>query len=410
MRQKIAKAIQIISFSFACLFLMSGPALRADNVSNFENYLIDLAVTDDLVDPLGTLTDLIFLLGVGAIHKDDIQQFLPIWYADFDWSIENTMTNANSLITHNVLVRVEEYKSSSICQPYGCVPFKNLWVAATGSYLKQNAIQQLPGFHTTDWGFLAGFDFVVSDRLIMGAAAGYTSSDLKWDSFHGSTSISWKHSKGSDIDTFYIGPYAALNWCSWVIEASLLKGWHQFQSDRHVHLASIDRHEKNNHYGDSISLHLGGLWNYNFGFFNFEPYLSGDYVYVHVNGIKDKSKFFNDLDIHVKSHNVQFFQGEFGAILSDTYQLYRALVVPKLKVGFQNITPIVGNKLIAGLDGQPRGSFTVHTTDETLCLATAGFLLNFYVHDWPQFLVSVDGAWGNKRFNYCYAAELNWSF
>lgn len=412
MQHKIASAVRIISFTFICLFFMPRTSLSADNATNLETFLVGLAITDQLIDPAGDLTNILLFLDTldPQTLKNDLLQLQPTWYVDFDWSTENSLANASRIINENALVRVGEYKCSSICEPCGCIPFINLWVGALGGYLKQRKIQELPGFHTNDWGLIAGVDYVVSDRLVLGVAAGYTHSDLKWDDFPNSNTVSWDNSNGrNSIHNFYIGPYAALNWCRWVFEASILKGSQRYHSDKHITFGFVDRKAKNTHYGDSIACHVGINRNYDWFFCDFEPYLTADYIYLHVNGVKEKTRFLPSLDLKVNSHNIQFFQGEIGAAISDTYQVYQAIIVPKFKVGFQNITPITGTKLTSSFAGQP-GSFVVRTTEDSIYQATAGFFLNFYIREWPQLLLSVDGAWGNKRVEYCYSGEINWCF
>lgn len=412
MSRKIVEVIQIISLTIVCCFASVG-SLRADNAANFENYLANLVLTGELVDPIGELgmIQLFFgLLDEQTLH-DDLLQLQPSWYADFDWSIENSLTNATREIGANAFIRAEEYKNTSICLREGrYVCFKNFWIAGSASYLKQRSVQQLPAFHSTDLSILAGFDYVLSDHLILGVAAGYVNTELKWNNFRGSNTLSWDHSGSSNpIDSFYVGPYMAINWCGWMLEASLLKGFHRFQSNRHIHFAFVDRKERNTHYGDSIAAHLGGKVNYCWGICNFEPYILTDYVYVHVNSIKERTKFLNSLNLAVSKHNTHFFQGEIGAIFSDTYQLFNATFVPKFKIGFQTIAPLTGTKLTAHLVDQP-GSFTVQTNKDPVNQAVAGLLLNFYVRDWPQFILSFDGAWGNERMAYCYMTEFLWDF
>ncbi len=341
--------------------------------------------------------------------EDDLIQLQSSWYADLDWSTENSLANASRIISDNVFARIREYQYSylyecrdrnheCLCEinPY-CVPYKNFWVAALGGHLQQKNLQDLPGFHANDWGLLSGFDYVLANWLSLGVAGGYTHSDLKWNNMTGTNSI----------HNFYIGPYMVLNCRCWAVEASILKGAHRYRSDRHIVFTYVNRKAKNTHYGDSITCHLGITRNSRWGLIDFMPYLTGDYIYLHVNGIKDRGA--NNLNLTVKRRSTQFFQGEVGVALSGTYQADNCTVVPTIKGGYQNITPFDDTKLRTRLQGQP-GSFLVKTTKEPIYQWTGGLFLNIYPQDCPEIAFSYNAEWSNKRTEYCFTGEIDWSF
>lgn len=407
---------------YSCLFFTSIVfSLSADNATVVETYFNELVLTKQLNDPTGDLKGILLSIALSdpTTQAEDFIQLQPSWYADLDWSIENTLVNATKIISNNLLARVREYRCNSpldvmrnaycnpecipsgiIPLPKSCVtvPFRNFWVAGMGGHLQQDSLQDLPAFRSNDWGLLSGLDFVLAPWITIGFAGGYTHTDLKWDQLNGTNSI----------HNFYIGPYCAGSYGCWALEASILKGWHRYRSDRHVLFGFVNRKAKNTHYGDSITCHLGTNWNSVWGnIYNFMPYINADYVYVHNNSIKDQGA--HNLDLRVSSRNAQFFQGEVGAAFSSTYRTHGVIIVPTIKTGFQNITPLARTKLTGHIKGQP-GSFIVKTTKETIYQWTTGFFVNLYVQDCPEFSFSYDGAWGNKRREYCFTGEVDWLF
>lgn len=415
MHTPIAKKIREI-IAIACLMLLQSTGLWSNNADALGNYLSLLVTKGNIHDPSGELTNLILFLDAlspGA-RENDLEQLQPAWYADLDWSVENTMANASRIVSNNLLARVREYRYSSACVPQDCVPYKNYWIAAMGGHLEQKRLQQLPAFHSNDWGILSGFDFVLADWLTLGFMGGYTHTDLEWDHLKGDNSV----------HNFYIGPYFAWNRCGWIFDASLLFGTQRFHTNRDMKFGFVNRKVRNTHYGDSILCHAGLAKNYTCGFFEFSPYLMADYVFVHATGIKEKCRgrkkdcecshedtCISALNLRIKSHNAQFFQGEAGVSLTGNFDCSTATVAPTVYVGYQNITPIPdrNNELKASLIKQP-GCFTVKTTKEPIYQWTTGLFVNFYVQDWPEMSLSYDGVWGDKRREYCYTAELDWSF
>lgn len=333
------------------------------------------------------------LLG-NSLFGDDSGLINPSAFAVLDWTTENTLTNVSRIISDNVLLdRARGCYYVPICESLDCIPFeKNLWVAALGSHLQQDKLKHLTSFNTNGWGLIGALDFELANWLSLGIAGGYTH-----------TSLSGALRRNNSINTFYLGPYAAWRCGRWTIEASFLKATQRFRSnERRDH-----RTRKNAHYGDSILVHLGTNLNYCYwDLLNFEPYLLGDYVFVHANSIKNVKEEF--LRLKVGSHNMQFFQGEIGTAFSTTFKTKYGLIVPTMTVGFQSLTPINDTRFDSNFHGAP--NFIVKTANETIYQWTTGFFLNFCARGYPEFSISYNAAWGDKRRTYCFAGELDWSF
>jgi outer membrane autotransporter protein len=368
----------------------------ANNVERFENYLTQIIIQE----PAGPLANRVFELALNnpTLFDEQLDLLQPAWYGDLYWSAQNTLANAGQVISNNLLARVREYRGSSLCGQVDCIPYRNIWVAGLGGHLDQDRLHQLPAFRTNDWGLLGGFDFVCSDWLTVGLAGGYIHSDLKWDDLSGNNSI----------HNFFIGPYVAWNRRCLTIEASLLKGTHRFHTHKDIHLGLLNSDVRSTQYGDSIFGHMGLSLNYGFNVFEFQPFLYGDYTYIHYNGLKEKGK--SVFDLKVKSDSIQFFQGEVGAQLTSTFRSNCATIVPTVKGGFQNITPITGTKFTANLRTHPRRSFEIQTTTDPIYQWTAGMYINIIMIDGLEFSVSYDGAFSNKRKEYCYTGEVDWYF
>lgn len=391
---------KIYSFFFSTFLLISPstqlPALLPHLDGNAG--IVADHLNNIVINPLGDLAAVLVLLNPNHL-EEELVQFQPSGFSDLDWSTENSLANTRQIISNNLLARVREYKCSSVCDRYGCAPYRNFWISAMGGHLQQKKLHELPAFHSNDWGIISGFDFVLAEWLTAGVAGGYSHTDLKWDDLKGKNSI----------HNYYIGPYLAWNRGCWEIDASLLRGSHCYHSDRHIHLPGFHHKAKNNHYASSFLVHLGSTLNYCWGVFDFQPFLSTDYIYLHVNSLKEKGAL--DLDLHVKTRNVQFFQGEVGALLSATFCSNSVIIVPTVKAGFQNITPFTDTKVESSLRGDIIGiPFKVHTTTKPIYQWTTGLFLNFYIQNCPEISFSYNGAFSGKRREYSYSGEIDWSF
>lgn len=398
------KVYKYILSAYLCICPVQHLSALEGNAGVVADYLADVTIKPfselafllEVLDPLDPVT-----------FESALNQLQPSWYEPLDWSTENSLANARLVISNNLLARVREYKCSSVCEQFGCVPFSNFWLAFLGGQLKQERLQKLPAFRSNDFGVLSGIDFVLADWLTVGVGGGYSHTDLRLRRTRGNNSI----------HNFYIGPYFAWNCGRWAIEASILKGWHRYFSDRHIHIPLFrDKKQENTHYGSSFLTHLGSTLNYCWGALDFQPFISADYIYIHVNGFRErhannKSSHPHGLGLRVKRRNVQFFQGEVGGYFSATFTSNCAIVVPTFKLGFQNITPFANRKIRAKLqDVVCERTFNIRTTTRSIYQGTAGFFLNFYIQNCPELSLSCEAAYGDKRSQSTYTAELDWSF
>jgi outer membrane autotransporter protein len=153
------------------------------------------------------------------------------------------------------------------------------------------------GYAATTPGVLLGFDGKVCKDLVIGFAAGYSHSDLKWTHHIGSA----KEDVG--YGAFY-GRWAKKHV---YLESSLVYGYSHYKTDRKISFTTdipVDRDAKGRHNGMQGSAHLKAAGDWSYKKTTFEPFAEAAYVYIHEKGFKEKGAQSLDLDVSSKNSNL----------------------------------------------------------------------------------------------------------
>ncbi|GGZ93626.1 hypothetical protein GCM10007162_06330 [Ignatzschineria ureiclastica] len=104
----------------------------------------------------------------------------------------------------------------------------NLWGSAYGNWGKVKDRDNLVGFKRDTQGLLIGLDTGMQNNMILGFAAGYSKSKMKWD-----------HRPNVDQDNYQLAVYGATNWDRWKLSGGLSYAWHRADVDRAVTLGTL---------------------------------------------------------------------------------------------------------------------------------------------------------------------------
>lgn len=255
--------------------------------------------------------------------NDSFNQMQPSQFSGVAWSqIENALLVRSSYSQH-----LETMDLSSNCcnSPY-------VWGEAIGAWQKQNSHGQQFGYADWTGGITIGLDAVCCNEFILGVAASYTYSRLNWN----------KSAGDADINSYYGGFYT--NWSNkrGYLNATLLGAYSHYQTNRHLHFATIDRHAKSSHnsWEGLVGLEAG---------LNFEcdecmeiiPFVRVDYIHLSQQGFVEKGA--NSLDLRVDRNQNQIVQSECGVIWTGHYVYENSCApgtfVPRIKLSYINDTP-----------------------------------------------------------------------
>lgn len=275
--------------------------------------------------------------------NDSFNQMQPSQFSGLAWSqIKNALLIRSSYSQH-----IEKVNRSCSCwnSPY-------VWGEAIGAWEKQNSDGQQ--FGCTDWtsGAIVGLDALCCNEFRLGIAASYTHSRLNWNKSAGHASIS----------SYYGGFYT--NWIneSGYVNATLLGAYSHYQTNRHLHFATINRQAKSFHNGWEGLVGVEGGLNFAYGeCIEIIPFAKVDYIYLLQKGFVEKGA--NSLDLIVDRKRDQILQSEFGVIWTGHY-IYENLCapgsfVPLIKLSYIIDMPLSNRRLNASfVDSE--GDFIVH--------------------------------------------------
>lgn len=120
-----------------------------------------------------------------------------------------------------------------------------LWGQAFGAGMDQNKIDQVDGYNSRIYGFIAGYDNWISPNMRVGVAGGYanTSIDGKGDTSQNQTGI----------DSYLIEAYGALKGDGWYATGRTGFTWHDYDTTRVMTVPFSDG-AKGNHDGDQFNV------------------------------------------------------------------------------------------------------------------------------------------------------------
>lgn len=263
--------------------------------------------------------------------NNSFNQMQPSQFSGLAWSqIENALLVRSSYSQH-----LEGLDLSC-----NCCNGLHIWGEAIGAWQKQNSYGQQFGF--TDWtsGATVGLDAVCSNAFRLGIAGSYTYSRLNWS----------KSAGHANINSYYGGLYS--NWSNGLgyVNATVLGAYSRYQTDRHLHFATIDRHAKSSHnsWEGLAGLEAGLNFDCNEGR-ELTPFVRVDYIYL------SRQKFTENgaasLDLHVAKSRNQILQSEVGVIWTGRYTYENSCtsgtVVPRIKLSYVNDAPFGSHHLHA---------------------------------------------------------------
>ncbi len=178
-----------------------------------------------------------------------------------------------------------------------------IWIQTFGSKISQGNTSSTDGYNANSGGVMIGADTKLAADFILGVNSGYSK-----------TSISARNSyKSTDIETYQAGIYTGYDAKSYFLNTSLGLVLNNYSSDRYITVANVSAKANYTGMGYSVRAELGK--NYHF---NNEILLTPSFV---VTAATNQVNSYNEsgagtLDLNVKTDSTNFFEGRFGAELS----------------------------------------------------------------------------------------------
>ncbi len=221
----------------------------------------------------------------------------------------------------------------------------NVWVQPYGQLTSQTGDGNgNPSIKTQTGGIVFGGDYEVTPNTLIGVLGGTSNTPFTWGSNRGNGHMNsgfgglygaWKEGDG-----FYV-------------EAQTIFGGNAFRTNRNINYSTISRTASGNHSAFQFTgnLELGYALPV-YDWLTCQPFILGDYMVMSESGYTETGA--DSLNMAVKSKTSQFFQGEIGAMVYQTFMVGETLLRPTAELGWMIRTP-VGNtaNVNGGLINQP---------------------------------------------------------
>lgn len=289
-----------------------------------------------------------------------LNQIQPSQFSAVTWTqLENALLIRSSYTQH---------LENTVCR--NCCEQWNIWADGVGQGLHQDTgdKHQL-GYNDITGGITVGADTCFND-FVLGVAASYTNSNLRW-----------KQSAGdSRINSYYGGLYGSWNNGCFYVNASALGAFSDYHTSRHFHYRTIDRRAHARHHGwEALTgIEAGIALQELFCSIDLVPFVGVDYVYLSQQGYnEDGADRFN---LHVKKRNDQLIQSELGLRFTRRipceFCCKSWIIAPNVSLSYINQSPLTERSYHTNFVGRGR-EFSVKGWDFERNLGAIGFSANF---------------------------------
>ncbi len=178
-------------------------------------------------------------------------------------------------------------------------------------------------------GVISGFDYRITDNLILGIAGSYSSFNLDFDK---NTNVS---GGGIDSDDYNVIAYSTYNIGNGYVEGVFSYGWSDFDINRSIFIASnsavaaASRTAKANPDGEQFSISLASGYDFHTGGLSYGPYAKIAYFESTIDSYKESGA--GGLNLRVSEHKSDSLETVLGAQMSYAMSYSFGVLVPHLK-------------------------------------------------------------------------------
>lgn len=305
-----------------------------------------VAPGSDLADVITALSALV----PASTLENALNQLQPARTADLNWSSAATLHHIGDALfgqSKTFCGRNCSKEGTRDCCP--ALEKNGVWVTVLGERVRQGTLDSLLGFRTTTAGALIGYDRALTDKATLGAAGGYTHSNLSWD-----------HDGGRVLSNSFIGAlYSAFCLGKFGLDVSVIGSSMTYDIKRKIESTGVDRTARSSPYGTGFLGHLGGQYQFNTHYLKLTPFVSGEYSYLKTGAQKEHEA--DSLNLHTEKFKTDFVRAEVGLDVREEFCLSWGVIVPAVSLSYVYFSPTSNTHLKTEFAEIP-GSFTVTTT------------------------------------------------
>ena len=295
---------------------------------------------------LSSVVDVLFFVTSTKKLKQALLQLQPALFKGFSIAQENMTIRMRSTLTrHADYYHQNKYLRDAMWNGQESEREWTIWADAIGDIMHQRGFSGAPGLTTRGGGGIIGADRQMFDDFYLGFSGAYTYDGIQWHQRAGY----------GDVQSAYGTAYMTYSLPNFYVNASLTGAYNRYFSNRHINFSTfetIDRHARSMHEGGEGAAYLGFGGLFQISDYSINPYISGDYIYLHENAFTEHGA--QSLDLHVHQNNSSYLRGEAG-LAANIYLNHNEKIqwLPSVKMGVVREWRFLSPHYLANLKGLP---------------------------------------------------------
>jgi len=243
--------------------------------------------------------------------------------------------------------------------------WRDVWITAFGQWGDQDGEDGYTGFDYDVLGLSIGIDHPLSDRLLLGASAAYTDTDVDQENGRGD----------GDIDGWMASLYSSYSLDSAYVDATLSYGQNNYDAKRKIRVGAITRRAKSDHDGDVIAASLGGGYLISRDSVVLEPFGRLQYIKLDEDSFTESGA--GDINQKISSRDTDSLTSEIGMRVSRSVPHAGGRLTTDASVAWLHDFDIDDRAITTGYTGAPTSSFSIPGQDVERNGATLGLGVAF---------------------------------
>ena len=229
--------------------------------------------------------------------------------------------------------------------------WRDVWVTAFGQWGDQDGEDGYTGFDYNVLGLSVGIDHPVNDRLLLGASAAYTDTDVDQENGRGD----------GDIEGWMASLYSSYSLDSAYVDATLSYGQNDYDAKRKIRIGDLARSAKSDHDGDVIAVSLGGGYLVSRDSVVLEPFGRLQYIKLDEDSFTESGA--GDINQRISSRDTDSLTSEIGMRISRSFPHASGRLTTDASVAWLHDFDIDDRTITTSYTGAPTSSFSLPGQD-----------------------------------------------
>ncbi len=286
--------------------------------------------------------------------------------------------DAGSDAGNTLLAAMKSVKNENAEEKGGDVSPWGLWAKGYGNLGERRGDDISTKYDYRGGGLLVGFDRKVSERLLLGASAGYSYTKVNMKSLNDNSKVAG-----------YLGAlYGAYNMDPWYVHGLVAYGYNRYDTTRNIVFGTIARTAHADYGGHSLSGYGEAGYRFRIGTVSIIPTASLQAGSLWRNAFTETGA--GALDLAADSDRMSSLIGSLGVRLKKEFRMQSSSITPEIRVRWLHEFVNGDYALDASFTGDPVSTFSVRGDRMQQDSAAIGFGLNWKIGESFRLALSYD--------------------